>query len=105
MPCDDCSRAEICPPCVNGEPMTTAREDLLAMFPIGGLDERNRAIVEAGVDLILAKHAHELAERQRAWAREENFVLPVEVDGRDVPLIAQQTAQILASLIDPKAQT
>lgn len=45
--------------------------------------------------------AHQLAERQRTWAAEENFVLPVEIDGRHVPVVAQQTARILADLIDP----
>lgn len=49
-------------------------------------------------------YAHKLAERQRRWADEENFILPVEVDGRDVPLIARQVAGILANLIDPKSR-
>lgn len=44
---------------------TTAREDLLAMYPLGGLDAANRAIVEAGVDQILAKRDAELETRLR----------------------------------------
>lgn len=54
---------------------------------------------------VLKQHAHELAEQQRRWADEENFILPVEVDGRDVPTIARQVARILADLINPEAQT
>lgn len=45
--------------------MTTAREDLLAMYPIGGLDAANRAIIEAGVDHILAKRDAELEAKLR----------------------------------------
>jgi hypothetical protein len=66
---------------------------------------RNRLVpVMAALDHFARTYAHELAERQRRWADEENFILPVEVDGRDVPTIAQQVAKILADLIDPKAQ-
>lgn len=30
MPCDDCSRAETCPPCVNEPPMTPEEEEEVA---------------------------------------------------------------------------
>jgi hypothetical protein len=55
------------------------------------------------VPQLFATHAHQLAEQQRRWADEANFVLPVKVDGRDVPTIARQVAGILAALIDPEA--
>lgn len=46
--------------------MSTAREDLLAMiFATSHLDEKNRKVVEEGVDQILAKRDAELEARLR----------------------------------------
>jgi DNA-binding transcriptional regulator YhcF (GntR family) len=61
-------------------------------------------IPEDVVTDVLLAHAHELAERQRWWADRENFILPVEVDGRDVPTVARQVAGILTGLIDPSKE-
>lgn len=53
-------------------------------------------------DHILNMHAHELAEKQREWARDDNFVASVEVDPADIPTIVRVTTALLTSLIDPE---
>lgn len=90
MPCDDCSRSETCPPCED------ARFELF--------NELRQWMHSHTANALIDAFARQLAERQRQWANEENFILPVEVDGRDVPLIARQVAGILANLIDPKSR-
>lgn len=80
--------------------MTTAREDLLAMiFPIGHLDETNRKLVEEGVDRLLGKHAHELAETIRAFADQENGRLR-----NTSASVYVQGIRDGANLIDPKVR-
>lgn len=74
----------------------TARNDLLKAFsPPHALDAWNSGIVAQAVDEILAKHAHELAEKIRAEVRQ------LKADGVLEP-DKDWAASDAADLIDPE---
>jgi hypothetical protein len=54
------------------------------------------------VEKALKTFAHELAEKQRAWAREPR--LPVRIDHSQLPFIVEAAVDLAADLIDPEVK-
>lgn len=89
MPCDDCSRAETCPPCVNSD----ARERLAEA--VWG----NNDLTYEEADRLIDDFAHQLAEKQRAKLTADGYGGPCACGGCSWCL-----AQDYIGLIDPKAR-
>lgn len=75
--------------------ITTAREDLLNLLASWMCTTRYGS--REKTDQILAKHAHELAERQRAWLRSQGYDTDCACEGCSACL-----AREYIDLIDPE---
>lgn len=93
MPCDDCSRSETCPPCVN------ENED--ARFEL--FNELRQWMHSHTANALIDAFAHQLAEKQRAWLRHHDY----GPDEEPCPCggCSWCLAQDYIDLIDPKAET
>lgn len=85
MPCNDCSRAETCPPCVN----SSARERLAEA--IWG----NNDLTYEEADKLIDDYAHELAEKLRRLAAPAAMLRSERMQG------FAKGARAAADLIDP----
>lgn len=94
MPCDDCSRAETCPPCVNED----ARLELF--------NELRQWMHSHTANELIDNFAHALAQKQRAWLIREGYGPSEETGDGDCPCggCSWCLAQDFIDLIDPKTE-
>ena len=86
----------------------SAWDDLVRIFSYtdsGVLDDMFARDKNIGVCAkeVLDKHAHELAEKQRAWAAEQGGK-DIRVEPGELPDIVQAAVGVVADLIDPESE-
>lgn len=92
MPCDDCSRAETCPPCVNGD----ARFELF--------NELRQWMHSHTANELIDAFAHQLAEQQRRYA-EDTLDCDAVIEPGQLKTVVVAAVSVVADLIDPKVRS